>query len=590
MKLAVPFELRIFLVIVLVGAISILVILDTPEPDVAYQQIQQYAQIQTTAKVMQGLQQPGEPTDTLVITGIDIGQTIGYKSPSITGNEFACMSDRKITTNAGKTTVRYTLLLRDATVGGFNGCRVEFTRAETDKTGLFMHCPASEDMLALMIDFDSGLRSKMDGNGLPDMEEEDLPILGTSYTIVRAEADTVEKTVSLRLMGPAGTLDISDKYDDNLFSQSIKANGQNIQEGRIKIRASYDGNELSISSIEYRFKPLAAASGDIYVPDHHGTKQYLRTPSGFLGDFDILFRGLEGSLPKTTTPKPSASSLASANAISFKSVGSVKYNMQFINNRGQYYKFPLVYDAGGLKWGDQNKNFVFAGGPIYEHDLFAVTDRNNKRGITNIAEYSSINLDENSVYVSDLEGKDFKANFDPATGAGTFKLGGRDYEFVVNTALPGYPMVVDHDGNGAVGGQADLVSTGGARVILNPAAFTGQVYVESSLFAEGGGPEAINFAFTPGINVDITGGVQMLYNDATDMNEGLSGFGIFVQQSTAKDTGRNLIFNLPTSQTGYKVSVAAAPSVGGQAQGEVYVTCERSEFIKAQLAAQAAFQ
>ncbi|MEM4247625.1 MAG: hypothetical protein QXF14_04915, partial [Candidatus Woesearchaeota archaeon] len=183
-------------------------------------------------------------------------------------------------------------------------------------------------------------------------------------------------------------------------------------------------------------------------------------------------------------------------------------------------------------------------------------------------------------------GKDTSAPYDPATGAGDVTLGGTHYAFVVNPAAP-YQLMIDHDGNGAVGGQADIVASGGARVILNPGAFTGQVYIEPSLFAEGGGPESLGFAFTPGINVDITSGVQMLYNDATDMNEGLSGFGIFVQQTTKKDTGRTLIFNLPSSQTGAKVKVAATPSIGGQAQGEVLVTCERSEFLKAQIKAQA---
>jgi len=501
------------------------------------------------------------------------------------------MADRKITTNAGRTTVRYTLLLRDPTAGGFNGCLVEFGQSEQDVTGLFMRCPSTEDMLALIIEFDSGLRSKVAGGELEDMEEKDLPILGAMYTIVRAEANTDDSTVALRLMGPAGTLDIRDRYNDNQYSDYVRANGEKIQEGRVRIRAAaYDGRELSINSIEYRFTPVAAASGDVYVPSMHGTKQFLRTPAGFLGDFDILFRGLQGSLPKTVVlpRKTYPSDLETGNVIKFDSAGNVKYNMKFTNNKGQYYKFPLVYDTGaGLKWGDDKKNFVFAAAPILPHDLFAVSNGNNKRSITNIVEYSSINTDENKVYFRDLGGKDVAASYDPATGLGDVILGGNRYAFAVNPAAP-HQLLIDHDGNGAIGGQANLVSAGGIRVILNPAAFTGQLYVDPTLFAEGGGPEVIGFAFSPGINVDITGGVQMLYNDATDMNEGLSGFGIFVQQTTKKDTGRDLTFNLPAGQAGVRGRVAApASSVGGQAQGEVYVTCERSAFLKAQLAAQA---
>ncbi len=585
MKLAVPFEIRIFLVVVIVGIISVLVILDTPEQEVAYAQMQEYAQIRTTSQVVQGLQQPGEPTNTLVITGIDIGQAIGYKSPSITGNEFACMADRKITTNAGRTTVRYTLLLRDPTAGGFNGCYIDFTKNEQDVQGLYMHCPSSEDMLAFIIEFESGLRSEVENGRLEDLEEKDLPMLGATYTIVRAEVNTDDKTVELRLMGPTGTIDMRDQYDDNEFSHDIKANGKNIMEGRVKIVAAYDCRELSISRIEYRFTPIAVASGDVYVGDHQGTKQHLRTPEGFFGDFDILFRGLQGSLPKTVTPPKKASSdLETSNTIKFDSSGGNKYNMKFTNNRGQYYKFPLVYDAGGLKWGDAAKNFEFMGGPILPHDLFAVTNGNNKRSITNIAEYTLINIDEGKVYIRDLGGKEVAAPYD-AAGNGDVTLGGNHYRFTVVLAPP-YPLFIDHDGNGAVGGTANIVTAGGARVILNPG-FTGQLFIDPSLFAEGGGPEVISFAFSPGINVDITGGVQMLYNDATDMYEGLSGFGIFVQQTARRDTGRDLTFNLPGAQLGAKAKVAApVPSVGGQAQGEVLVTCERSEFVKKAQAAQ----
>jgi hypothetical protein len=594
MKLAVSFEIRIFLVVMLVGMISVLVILDQPETEVDYPQIQQYSQIQTTAKVMQGLQQPGEPVNTLTITGIDIGQSIGYKTPGITGNEFACMADRKIQTNEGRTTVRYSLLLRDPSVGGFNGCFIDYTKNEQNVQGLFMRCPSDEDMLAFLIQFDSGLNSKLDGNDLKDLDEKDLPMLGAMYTIINAEVDTDAKIVSLRLMGPAGVLDIKDKYDDNIFSESIKANGQEIMVGRVKINAVYSGNVFSISRIEYRLKPLPIVGKDLYVEDHHGTKQYLRTPAGFFGDFDILFRGLQGTLPAAAPVKKSyTSDLQTNNIIAFKSAGNVKYNMIFTNIKGQYYKFPLVYDTGaGLKWGDATKDFYFFSGPIPAipvHSLIALNSKNNKRGVTNIVEYSSVDMDGSQAYFKDWAGRDTAPPFDPATGAGQVTFSGYEYNFVVDLVSPDHPIAIDQDGDGALGGLANLVSLGGVRTILNPG-FTGQVYVESSLFAEGGGPEATGFAFTPGIDADITGGVQMLYDDATDMNEGLTGFGIFVQQTTQKTTGRNLIFNLPSGQLSSKVGVVSTPSTKGQAQGEVLITCERSEFVKAQAAAQAAFQ
>jgi hypothetical protein len=590
-KLAVPFEIRIFLVVALVGIISVLVILDTPEPA---------GPMTISSNVVQGLQQPGEPSNTLLITGIDIGQAIGHKSPTITGNEFACFADRKIHTNAGNAVAKYSLAINNPNPGGFNGCYIFYGPDERNVVGLYMRCPGTEDMLSFFISFEPNLPSRVkDLNRLEDLEEKDLPIFGEMFNIVRAEVDLNANRVSLRLMGGSGYIDISDNYADNEFQTNIKVNGNSLQQGKVRIIASYDGQKLNIQSIEYRFTPLPVVGKDVYVPDHQGVKQHLLTPEGMLGDFDILFSGLAGNLPKATVPSSKASGtkdLETGNTISFKSAGKNVYNLAFVNTRGQYYKFPLVTTAnGGLQWGGNNKNFVFMSGPappytIGKGDLFAVNKPNNKRGVTVIAEYSNADMDNGAAYFKDLGGGDTQGNFDLTTGIGDVILGGNHFAFAVDIADPAHPMAVDHDGNGAIGGQADIVVAGGVRVILNPG-FAGQVYVERSLFAQGGGPESTGFAFTQSgseINADITNGPQMLYNDATDKREGLTVFGIFIQQDMKYNVARNLVFNLPGSQRSPAVVVSAASSVGGQAQGEVLVTCERSAFVKAAKAAKSA--
>ena len=591
MKLAVPFEIRIFLVVALVGIISVLVILDTPEPE---------ASMTINSNVVQGLQQPGEPSNTLLITGIDIGQAIGHKSPTISGNEFACFADRKIHTNAGNAVAKYYLVLNNPNPGGFTGCFVDYTRDEKNVPGIYLHCPGTDDMFSFLIQFEPVLYSRVEGiSNLEDLREKDLPMFGAMYNIIRAEVDTNANRVSLRLMGSAGYVDISDTYNDNNFEDNIKVNGNSVMVGRVRILASYDGTRLGIQSIEYRLTPLPSFGKDVYVPDHKGIKQFLRTPEGFLGDFDILFRGLGGNPPKVELPPAKASGtkdLVTGNTISFKSAGKDVYNMAFVNTRGQYYKFPLVTNQGaGLQWGGNNKNFVFMSGPappytIGKGDLFAVNKPNNKRGVTNIVEYSNADMDNGAAYFKDLGGGDTQGNFDLTTGIGDVILGGNHFAFAVDIADPAHPMAVDHDGNGAIGGQADIVVAGGVRVILNPA-FSGQVYVERSLFAEGGGPESTGFAFTPAggnIDVDITNGPQMLYNDATDKREGLTVFGIFIQQDMKYNVARNLVFNLPGGQRSPAVVVSASASVGGQAQGEVLITCERSAFVKAARDAKAA--
>lgn len=588
MKLAVPFELRIFLVVMLVAAVSILVILDSSQQE----------PLVFAPRVVQGLQQPGEPSNTLIISGIDIGQSIGLKTPGISSNEFSCFADKTVNTKASRSTARYYLLLRDPTAGGFPGCKVEFNQNELNKVGLFMHCKSDEDMFAFIIDFEPSMDSKVEDRELPDLDDKTIPMFGAPYSIITTEVDTDAHTVGLRFISPQGTLEFTDNYADNEFSDDVQANGRNVLAGRVKILAQYDGQELRISHIEYRFRPLPAQGKDVYVPDHQGVKQQLRTPEAFLGDFDILFRGLtsaSGGAPSAAPARPQRA--YGGNAIAFPSAGGNKYYMVFLNNRGQQYKFPLITTQGGMHYGDRDQNFFFTGagaGPpfnINQNDYFAVTSTDARQGITNILQYTAIDLSNNRIFLQDLAGGQYGSPFDPATGDGSVNIGGINYPFRVDTVAPN-SMTIDQNNDGALGGTAKIVTNGGPLVTLTPG-FTGTLKIPPELFAGESPPggETISFAFMPvgsNINVDVTGGVSLVYNDATDMKEGLSQFGVFVQLDQRRNFANDLVFNMPGGGgAGYAVLDVTGDAVyGAQAQGEVLITCERSSFAKKVQAAQ----
>ena len=568
MKLAVPFELRIFLVVILVSMISVIVILDTPEPAV-----------DMNAYVIQGLQQPGEPSDTLIISGIDIGQAIGFKSPTITGNEFACMADKRIQTDRGRSTARYSLSLYD-TVNG--GCRIEFAEPEQGPTGTYMRCPSGQKVYDLTIIFEPSLDSDVEDGELEDIIEETIPILGMPYTIVRADVNTGSNNIELRFLSPVGTLDIEDNYADMTYSDKVEANGKRVLEGSVRIRGSASGDEFRIQSIEYRLRPVAAVGKDVYVADHQGTKQKLRTPEGFLGDFDLLFRGLGGTPPKVSAPVQKYG----GNAIAFDSAGDDTYNMIFSNNRGQRYKFPLISVVGGsLVYGDEDQDFEFtgAGFVIDQHDIFAVTDRATRQGVTNIVEYSTITSAAGEVYFNDLSGGQTIGRYDTTTGEGTVNIGGTEYDFDVDVADPNFPIAMDFDNSGSVGGEAQIVTAGGPRIDLT-AGGGGTLEIDETLFADEApaGGENIGFTFMEedgDIDVDVTSGLTLIKNDATGKREGLSQFGVFAQRDN-RNSANDLVFHMPSGQVGGVVSIQSKASPGGQAQGEVLVTCERSEFVK----------
>jgi hypothetical protein len=571
-KLAVPFEARIFLVVVLVGLISVIVILDRPETTPQL----------IDARVIQGLQQPGEPSNTLIISGIDIGQNIGFKSPTITGNEFACMADKKIQTDRGRATARYSLSLYDAVNGG---CIVEFVEPESGPVGTYMRCPSGQKAFDLTILFEPSLDSDIDeDNELEDLQDETIPILGMGYSIIRARVDTGSGIVRLRFISPAGTLDIEDAYADTAFSEKVEASGRRVMNAQVRIRATASGDEFRIQSIEYRLFPQPKAGKDVYVKDHQGTKQHLRTPEGFLGDFDLLFRGLGGSPPKVSTPKVKSGAYG-GNMIAFDAVGDDTYNMVFTNNRGQRYAFPLVTVEGGLHYGDEDQDFEFtgAGHVIEQHDLFAVTDRTSRQGVTNIVEYGTVDSAQGRVYFNDLSNGQTVGNYDTTTGDGTVTIGGTEYNFNVDVADPNFPIAMDFDNSGAVGGEAQIVTAGGPRIDLS-AGMSGSLEIDEVLFADEApaGGESIDFTFSlddGDIDVDVTGGVTLIKNDASGKREALSNFGVFVRRDS-RNTANDLVFVMPSGQAGGVIAVQSGSSAGGQAQGQVLVTCERSEFVK----------
>lgn len=570
-KLAVPFELRIFLVVVLVGAVSLLVILDKPSRDRTI-----------TAEAISGLQQPLEPANTVIISGIDIGDPIGSESPTLSGNELACLSDKIIITDRGKANARFFLKLREP--GDFDGCKLEFAETEARKTGLFIRCPSEDDAFAFIIQFNPSLDSDIEDGELEDIREETIPILGMPYTIVKAQVNTGARMVRLLFFSPQGTLDIEDKYDDSEFSTAVEANGQRVFDARARITGFVDGDEFRMTSIEYRLMPQPQTGRDVFVGVRQGVKQHLRSPAGFLGDFDILFRGIGGTLPKVSVPAPKPQQ--AGNVIAFDAVGDDTYMMMFTNNRGQTYRFPLISNVGGvLKFGDEDQDFLFTGaggGPPFNidlKDLFAVTNRADRQGVTNIVEYSAVDVAQGNAYFNDLAGGQTVGHFDTTTGDGSVVIGGTEYDFRVDLAAP-HSITVDQDNDGALGDEAEIVTAGGPRIDLS-AGGTGALEIDEVLFAEEApaGGETINFAFTTegnDIDVDVTSGVTMIKNDLNKMLEGLTTFGVFVQLDDKRNTARDLIFALP----GRGTASIGTPNVAGQALGQVLVTCERSEFVR----------
>lgn len=565
------FEARVLFVVLLVAVVCALVILD-----VVFSQPARPAFV--AGRVVSGVQVPAERGNTIIIRGVNVGESIGKDAPALTEAHLDCLRTEVIQTNEGRTRVRKFLRLKDPNVGGFSGGTLVFGETEAEKVGVFLHFPAGQDMFEYEMEFDPGLDSKIEDGELDDLRLERVHVLGRDCEFVDSRVDTDNNRVRLRLFCGDNRIDFTDNdYTDNNFQVGgVEVNGERLVDSRVLIRGFERGRDaFRIVSIKFRARPWPKIGSDVYVGVRQGALQKQRQRGAFLSsNFDILFGGFAGARPKVSVPRPAGV----ANVIRFDARGDDEYRLEFVNKQGRFYSFTLAHTRGGLHYGDEDNNFVFTGGTsIRVNDYFAVTNTQDVRGVTNIIELSQIGSGE--VTFVDLAGGSKTVPFDTSTGDGTAVFGGNQYKFNVNTATN--TITVDVDGDGTIaGGEAQLVTAGGTRINLN-AGLTFEHVVPRRLFVDE--PPSTDekvkgkiFVEDDDINIDITSGVTLIKNDATGWEEGLTGFGTFVRLDDRRSTARDLVFENPVGgRRTARVGVG-----GGQAEGYVLVTCERDEFVK----------
>lgn len=515
---------------------------------------------------------PAAPGNTFIIPNLNTGDFLGKDYPVISGDIIPAIGPQTVTGKETRADVFQTVELRNTQPGGFNGGQIKFARTDLTNT-VTDFIDFSDVVFAVVLDFSSGLQSKIEGGEAKDLEELDMNILGDRYSIATAEVSGND--VRLRLFGGYGSIDLEDNNvaDDN-FYQGAKVNQQSV-DADVKIRASISGDNINIYSIAYRLNANAAQGGDLQVIPQHCTREYLQYPTGMLSpNFDICYAGLSG--PAAGPPAGGIS----GNQVKLDPRGNDKYDLIFSNNRGQVYKTPLADTEGGLHYGRGTRNLVFKeaaapGAPnIALSDYVVLMSRESVTGVTNVVQYKSI--DTGTVYFIDLASGDQRtATFDPGTGQGQLLLGDGTYSFVVGA---GNMLAMDQTNNGAIAGnEAKIILPGGTKIDLSPG-FTESVVTPAQLFEEPMGDEVTTFKIIGGGDINVVvpspqttlpGNTFTMLGQGGGVSSGLTKYGILFTLATDHSGVLNLV-----------VPGGYSRPVKGGAQGGVYVTFERPKLMK----------
>lgn len=521
--------------------------------------------------------EPG-PTQAVVVTA---GQTTGSDAIQIPNlevnepisNELQSIGERQLsglrggTIYAGTSTSYRQYIQTGGGTTGFTGGRIQFVTDERGKLGDYL--TFKDDVFAYILDFD-GLSSELDGNRLPEIEGEDISLLGNRAVIQSARVNG--NNIEIQFFGGAGNIVLKDNdmTDNAYYSHGARINGQDV-DADVKIQGSNYGDEVVISRIEYRLAADGIAGGDVYVPEQRCVKDFLQYPQAMLApNFDICYGGLG-------TQSTSTQYGISGAKVKFDPSGGSGYNLRFINNEGNYYAFSLYDVTGGAHYGDRKgriTHFQEAPAPgapnINKNDRIVVNHRKDISGVTNVVVYENVDTSKNKIYFTDLGGGDRATTFDSG-GNGVLNVGRGQYKFRVDLATE--QLAMDLDGDGNINGDRSVVVMEDGNRLEFTAGFQIRIVTPARLRDDYNVDEVTVMNFNGNdIQIPSPQGIFDMEGVGGSVYQGMTQYGILVTHDRS-DTPSEVDLTLPGVGGG-----GGVPVKGGLTSGVIF-TLDRSRLI-----------
>ncbi len=318
--------------------------------------------------------------------------------------------------------------------------------------------------VVLIDDATSGVLIKVNGEQSSLLHAGEVASFADGFSVgiadvIRNEAGEGSDLVTFYL--GAENLVFRDMYTDDTFQQQVKVDGRSVSEGYVRIKGVKEGNVFTLSSLHYQVQPAAQGGGDVYVQEGHGMKEYLQHPEAMLADWDIFFNGLQKE---------------DSTLVKIDNSGAGKYTLAFITTQGDSYTIPFVANANNnLILGDGDSILFFIESQntsdykVRHNDYFALTDQNDRNGVTHVLRYNSVDTSAKVLSFSDAAKGNVNVPYTGTEGVdatGNIVSGGQNYKVYIGSA-PDYKLAVDFTHDGSLnGGEANIVLQGGGILDL----------------------------------------------------------------------------------------------------------------------------
>ncbi|MBI1969113.1 hypothetical protein HYS48_00325 [Candidatus Woesearchaeota archaeon] len=393
------------------------------------------------------------------------------------------------TTDQGTTAVKQFLRFEEGAtdewvnIGTIPSGKITFDEDEDDIVNHYLFFKDGDIMSEYELEFEAGLKSKVEDDKLPDLEGKTLHILGESYLIKSTAIDTATKTVKLTLYDGFNTVVWEDNdYEDNQYdTDGVTVNDVLVDDALVNIVGSLNGSIFAIISVQYRLK-ADALKGHVYIRPGHGLREFLDEPQGMLNNnWDIVYEGLQDT---------------GVSILKIDSSGDDSYSLKFTSREGLDYIVPLMdnsNDAGeGFKYGDEDDEWYFrecyekdsdkvqGPNPIYciqEDDGFYLTNEHSPTGKTHVLVFEHLDTDKKEIFFTDLGLGQVEMTYDESVripevggllGIGYLEFGADRYLVAVGNRTNNFSLAIDLNANGKIDDddRVKIVIEGGGMVDL----------------------------------------------------------------------------------------------------------------------------
>jgi hypothetical protein len=332
---------------------------------------------------------------------------------------------------------------------------------------------------------EGSVKFRINGEITDELEDGETDVLadGTQIGIrdILATGKDIQKSIVQFYLGAYKVEFRDTNTADNIFQGAgTEVNEETIEDSAVRIlgqftragssTTSLTGAVYEIQNIQYNLT-ADAVLGDMYVPPGTGVREQLDEPEGMLTpNWDIRYEGLMDT---------------GVTLVRIDSAGDDEYDLEFTNQEGIFFDFPLASNESGMvggvfKYGDDDDSLwftefnsdgsagVFTTAPtvatfnyyIQDDDFFVVSNCNlavnDDTCFSHVLRFDSVDSTNRQLTFTDVGTGTREVTYTSGTNIAQLVVGGITYAVAVNPNN-NQTIVVDLNGDGVLGNNTRVV-------------------------------------------------------------------------------------------------------------------------------------